>query len=118
MDRIFAISISGEISTINDGAKEVQNFKLKVHSGPEGSRGWDHCKTRVFCQNFHLEYLSTSSPELVYTKFLFKVTKELLNRNESESWRKTFSKIEFTILTKIKFKKNIRMWFLSIQSNI
>ena len=25
----------------NGGAKEVQNFKLKVHSGPEGSRGLD-----------------------------------------------------------------------------
>ena len=32
-------SVSAEISTFIDGAKEVQNFKLKVHSGPEGSRG-------------------------------------------------------------------------------
>ena len=66
-------------------AKEVQNFKLKVHSGPEGSRGLDYDRNEVICHKFHLEYLSTSSPELVYTKFLFKVTKELLNRNESES---------------------------------
>ena len=34
------ISISAEISAFAGGAKEVQNFKLKVHSGPEGSRGW------------------------------------------------------------------------------
>ena len=35
------ISFSGEISTSHGGAKEVQNFKLKVHIGPEGSRGLD-----------------------------------------------------------------------------
>ena len=29
------------ISDFHDGAKEVQNFKLKVHIGPEGSRGLD-----------------------------------------------------------------------------
>ena len=27
--------------TYNGGAKEVRNFKLKVHCGPEGSRGDD-----------------------------------------------------------------------------
>ena len=115
---LLRTSFSAEMSTLFGGAKEAQNFKLKVHSGPEGSRGLDYHRNEVFCHKFHLEYLSTSSPELVYTKFLFKVTKELLNRNESESWRKIFSKIEFPIWTKIKFKMNIRKWFLSIQSNI
>ena len=79
------ISVSAGHYDLFGGAKEVQDFKVKVHSGPEGSRGLDYRKKEDFCHKFHLEYLFTSSLELVYTKNLFKVTKELLNRNESES---------------------------------
>ena len=43
------------ISDFHDGAKEVQNFKLKVHSGPEGSRGLDYHRNEVFYHKFHLE---------------------------------------------------------------
>ena len=46
------ISISAEMSTFR-GAKEVQNFNLKVHSGPEGSRGLNQRKKRVFYPKFH-----------------------------------------------------------------
>ena len=35
-------SISAEISTFNGGAKEAQNFNLKVHSDPSGSVGSNH----------------------------------------------------------------------------
>ena len=63
-------------------AKEVQNFKLKFHSGPEGSRGLDYDRNIVFCQRFHLKYLFRSSPELVYAKFYFEDTTMTVNRNE------------------------------------
>ena len=51
-------SVSAEISTFIDGAKEVQNFKLKVHSGPEGSRGW-HCEDKY---SFAIEFIWYTSP--------------------------------------------------------
>ena len=51
---ILCISISAEISTFTGGAKEVQNFKLKVHSGPEGSRGLDSDDN---ADNFHKNHL-------------------------------------------------------------
>ena len=67
-------SVSAEVSTLMARAKEVQNFKLKVHSGPEGSRGLDYHRNEVFCHKFHLEYLSISSPMLINAKFLVEFT--------------------------------------------
>ena len=64
------------------GAKEVQNFNLKVHSGPEGSRGLDHDRNIVFCQKFHLKYLFRTSHDLTYAKFYFEVTTMAVNRSE------------------------------------
>ena len=80
MDR--TISISAEISTPNDGAKEVQNFKLKVHSGPEGSRGLDYDRNEVICHKFHLEYLSITSLKLMHAKSFCEVTTMAVNSNE------------------------------------
>ena len=83
MDRNIAVfSVSAEISTSHGWAKEVQNFKVKVHSGPEGSRGLDYHRNEVFCHKFHLEYLSISSLELVYAKFYCEITNMAINRNE------------------------------------
>ena len=88
-------SISAEISTLFGGAKEVQNFKLKVHSGPEGSRGLDYHRNEAFCHKFHLEYLSTSSPELVYAKFYCEFTNMAVNRVLGHRVKSQFSKNEF-----------------------
>ena len=88
-------SISAEISTSHGWAKEVQNFKVKVHSGPEGSRGLDYHRNEVFCHKFHLEYLSTSSPMLMYAKSFCEVTTMAVNSNKMRQRKFQFSKIEF-----------------------
>ena len=48
------ISVSAGHYDLFGGAKEVQDFKVKVHSGPEGSRGWDSDDNT---NNFHINHL-------------------------------------------------------------
>ena len=78
-------------------AKEVRNFKLKFLSGPEGSIGLDSDNNTENSDKNHLQYVSRVISADLCTEFIFKVTKELLNSHESESWGKTFSKIEITV---------------------
>ena len=92
MDR--TISISAEMSTFS-GAKEVQNFNLKVRSGPEGSRGLDYDYNAENSHKNHLWYVSRVISADLYAKFYIKITTMAVNRILGNRMKSQFLKIDF-----------------------
>ena len=71
---ILRISVSADHSCLYGGAKEVENFEIKIHSGPEGSRGWHWYNNYCFAIEF-IWYTSPWTSQLIsvlnfYSKLL------------------------------------------------